>query len=411
MTSTVSSTAAVESPIRSTNPEVDALMNSLIESSNQFQAAGKKHLISWKTEILLNFLFFLAASNLKQQPNSNNAAIISLLNSAPAAMTHSPVINGTLTFHNHPKQQTVLTNIQEIPSESQTPIISQPIAQSTSTVQNVLANHLRNIHGGGSNRIVTHGNLIAVTSVGQNLLSVQAPQTISIQTNPQNEIVNSSNVRVTMSALASQLASPPAQMSNSPLQPQTYGFTIASANSTGANLKSPPQTVLINNTGSPINVRSQQQTNRRDSIPIPSPGSADSNNSNSNMNFPLGINSILTTTSPPPVNNPIDNTPAIIDRFLANNSNQFHQQPSPSPSPGASQFASPSPKSNHILSAQVQSPAAVLSPISASPPAAVQQNTTTLNLQGINLQSLQGAISTFPGIQNVQVSITNCNVV
>lgn len=29
---------------------------------------------------------------------------------------------------------------------------------------------------------------------------------------------------------------------------------------------------------------------------------------------------------------------------------------------------------------------------------------TTLNLQGINLSSLQGAMATFPGLQNVQVS-------
>lgn len=32
--------------------------------------------------------------------------------------------------------------------------------------------------------------------------------------------------------------------------------------------------------------------------------------------------------------------------------------------------------------------------------------TTTLNLHGINFSSLQGAMATFPGLQNVQV---NCN--
>lgn len=36
--------------------------------------------------------------------------------------------------------------------------------------------------------------------------------------------------------------------------------------------------------------------------------------------------------------------------------------------------------------------------------------TTTLNLHGINFSSLQGAMATFPGIQNVQVmSTTNIN--
>lgn len=40
----------------------------------------------------------------------------------------------------------------------------------------------------------------------------------------------------------------------------------------------------------------------------------------------------------------------------------------------------------------------------SQPPTTTVGQTTTLNLHGINLSSLQGAMATFPGLQNVQVS-------
>lgn len=92
-----------------------------------------------------------------------------------------------------------------------------------------------------------------------------------------------------MSALASQLASPPAMMSSSPINPSNYNFAqLKPQQSTNQ----PPQQILMNNNNSSNSNSSnsnsgttsnrligQQTVIRRDSLAAPSPGS-DSNASN-----------------------------------------------------------------------------------------------------------------------------------
>lgn len=85
------------------------------------------------------------------------------------------------------------------------------------------------------------------------------------------------NVRVTMSALASQLASPPALMSNSPINPSNFNF--AQIKSQQVTAQSPQhqqqQQILINN----------NNKIRRDSLAAPSPGSDSNASSASSTNL------------------------------------------------------------------------------------------------------------------------------
>lgn len=200
-----------------------------------------------------------------------------------------------------------------------------------------------------------------------------------------------------------------------------------------------------------------QELKRRESMTAPSPGS-DSNASNaSSSNHGCSSNSSAMNPGFPsmgsatsPTTSVISNdgsacqisnqSAAALSERLNSNSNSISQS-SPLSTGGG-----PSPKSNLSQHIQVQSPAS-RSPLS-SPPPQIQQHlqpqtqtvgsiavttsnvdrglarslsnpssmpqnhdgnaqhpqTTTLNLQGINVQSLQGAMATFPGLQNVQVN-------
>lgn len=260
------------------------------------------------------------------------------------------------------------------------------------------------------------------------------------------------NVRVTMSALANQLSSPPAMMSSSPINPQNFNFTQLKT----VGQQHPQQIIL---SGTPVvttpNRLINQSALRRDSImPVPSPGS-DSNTSStsstmSNTNsyaINTGFNTFIATSPTASIlgdgsslNN--QNSSTLIDRLTSNSGQMVHQTISGSPlgavpaSLSSTTSWAQSPKGNSMsggnvtsinqqqtIQHNVQSPIVVQSPISISPmssppPGIVQQpvasqamqqpqqihhQATTLNLQGINLSSLQGAMASFPGLQNVQV--------
>lgn len=418
-----------------------------------------------------------ANSNAQKNASSggSNAAIISLLNSAPAAMTSSPVVNsnltttnlqpGTLNPTNLPPE--TLLNTKTIQQQSQIQLQQQP-SNNTATIhhqaigQNILtASSLRKIlmptevlqqHQqqqqqqlqAGTSRVLNSKNIIAVSSAVGNIINQS--QLVGIQTQggmhsiitqqdvqqqhqqqqQQHQLHQQLNVRVTMSALASQLASPPALMSNATIQPQNFNFAQStSVINTNKQPQQQQQQVILNSSNTRI-LGQQTQAIRRDSMTAPSPGS-DSNAStasSSNIGFSMPGMSALLATSPTASSlsggdgGPHSNisTSALMERLTGNSNNPLsHQsQSSPGPSP-SSQFMSPSPKSNASMQQhiQVQSPASI-SPLSSPPPqqhqqqqqqTQPQQQTTTLNLQGINLSSLQGAMATFPHLQNVQVNI------
>lgn len=246
--------------------------------------------------------------------------------------------------------------------------------------------------------------------------------------------------RVTMSALATQLSSPPAIMSNSGLN-QT--FTLKTVNQ---------QPVLIASSGAQAAAATPNATNNRllsqNSVrpeAMSSPGSDSNASSASSTNLSisavgLAFNSYVATSPTASIisdggigaTGGSQNTSALVDRLNSNGSNLSHesisglmgQVPAPSRPSSSVQFMSPGTSSSNILvnqqqlqpnSIQVQS-AVSISPITSPAPTLIQQSvsqmaqqsghptTATQIFQGINFSSLQGAMSSFPGLQNVQVS-------
>ncbi|XP_055319761.1 transcription factor SPT20 homolog isoform X2 [Sitodiplosis mosellana] len=313
--------------------------------------------------------------------SNSNAAIISLLNSAPAAMTSSAVVNTLNTPSNSPV---------------------------TIPIQRLIATH--------------------TTNNTDNLQQSQQAQTQTVLLNQDQQ----ANVRVTMSALASQLASPPALMSSSPINPSTFNFAQLKSHQVQQVSAQPQQQLLMNN----------NNKIRRDSLAAPSPGSDSNASSASSSNlgnfsitpgFPF-IGSASPTTSI--ISNEcssgsIERVPSADKSFLE------VSMCGPSSLSSGSSFMTPSPKNNVTAIAsplsspthqqqqqqQVDSPSSVSSTsafqirkqniVTATSNDATNQNqsnqsvaqTTTLNLHGINFSSLQGAMATFPGLQNVQVQI------
>lgn len=247
----------------------------------------------------------------------------------------------------------------------------------------------------GTSRIISHPNLIAVSTVGNQTqlinLQPQSDNTYQQQQQqiPQQQQQQIQNVRVTMSALASQLASPPAIMTTPIQQTTTQQYATFPQK----------QQILINN---------RTILHRENSVT--SPGSDSNASSSSNIGYSMsGLNALL-ASSPSPVSIDFNTT-------NSNNSALIERLTSPSTVSVGGQFTAPSPKNISIQQQhiQVQSPSSSMSPLSSPPPQQQQQQsqnqtiqtqpqTTTLNLQGLNLASLQGAMATIPGLQNVQVN-------
>lgn len=296
-------------------------------------------------------------------------------------MTSSPVVNSTLSASNS-HGNAVATSV---PSDS---IVNQKQSQTAmhhAITQSILAGNVRKM------------------TIPQKQQQLQPQQ-------QQNRIIHPNLVtvgtNVINSALANQLASPPpALMSSANINPQSFNFAQSSilSNNNNNNNTVKQQVILSSSNARLLN---QAQAIRRDSMTAPSPGS-DSNTSNasaSNVSYQMSSLNALLATSPNSTN--VDgsahsnnqNSSTLLDRLT-------HQTiTSHSPGPTTPQFMSPSPKTPTIQQQQiqVQSPASI-SPLSSPPP----QQTTTINVQGFNLSSLQGAMSAFPGIlENVQVSHT-----
>lgn len=406
-----------------------------------------------------------------QIKSNNNAAIISLLNSAPAAMTSSTVVNNlntsavtspcagqaTSTTDGPPPQQS--QQHQQTPKgsplvQSQSQTLAQNLLQGAARKISFQPNQLQN-----PNRVLNSTNLIAVNAntvlgTGQ-MIGIQghttptliAQDVLQATNQPNVQQINSQgnqqlSVRVTMSALASQLSSPPAMMSSSSINPQNFNFAQIKSTSQSAHPNQNQSIILNSNSASstPSNRMLGHQAVRRDSLAAPSPGS-DSNASNAsstnlssfsmNPGFPfLGPStsptaSIISGDGSFQLNSQNDRLTNNASNPLSQQSISSHQSPSPLSSVSSTHFMAPSPKNNLSQHIQVQSPNSV-SPMSSPPLQVIQtqqpqssatptantnqqqqqqpaQTTTTLNLQGINLSSLQGAMATFPGLQNVQV--------
>lgn len=341
-------------------------------------------------------------------------------------MTNSPVVNPTVNPNQNQTVAAAAANTQlpnsNVPTESliARKTTNEATAHHQAITQQIFNNNVRKLNMQQQQQQQQHHN----QQIHQIINQQQHPGTTTRIINQQNLIAlnqlsadQSQNLRVSMSALATQLASPPAIMSSpqtpQPVVQQNQNYAIGNLSSMLApqsptnNLMSNNKHMIINTVG---NQRIMSQCNivRRDSS-VTSPGS-DSNASSSSLGYTVPGLSALLATSPSSMSTDLGSNSstinsALIERLTGNSSHSL-TSPSPGPSPGPS-FATPSPKN---IPHQMQSPASI-SPLSSPPPSVSQhqqqqqqhQQTTTLNLQGLNLASLQGAMATIPGLQNVQV--------
>lgn len=268
----------------------------------------------------------------------------------------------------------------------------------------------------------------------------------------QHQPEQQTTVRVSMSALASQLASPPAIMTNSTSFGGYTLSTVSGAGSSGGSIKIlnssiQQQRVLANSLRrDSLSSTSQGPPNAIVvGVAAPSPGS-DSNASNAsgfavpqatsssavNSSNSSTLNALLANaTTPSPSGSEHsqssqNQSQSLLERLnsgavstnvaLSNMSPQQHLASttqaqyitktlaqSPATSSIHSPMSSPHPQ---------PSPSPHLPPPQHQQPTQQQQNqtqTATLNLQGINFSTLQGAMANFPGLQNVQVQIPGFN--
>ncbi|XP_050079963.1 mucin-4 [Anopheles maculipalpis] len=242
--------------IHTTNPEIKAIAISIMNSANQFTNRQQQQ-----------------QQQQSGAKSSSNAAILSLLNSAPAAMTNSPVLSGSLTL---PIGKT-LTELQQQQQQQQSQQQQQQQQHTihhlqttgggtATTISGNAAAALFNSVGGrkiniqqaqtNQNRILNHTNLITVTGGTSasnhqtQILNIQAgdlqqqqqqqPLQTSTQTASQQQQSQQpgGNIRVTMSALATQLASPPAILTTSNL-PQSFNVAAAVGATSSVNVSGP----------------------------------------------------------------------------------------------------------------------------------------------------------------------------
>lgn len=420
-------------------------------------------------------------------------------------MTSTPVASGTFTTSTgqtqQPNQQQNITLVQHSSHpqhqqqqlQQQTPTViatesfvqatqSQAVPNQSQRKQNEVLQNLLNpgrkinivsSSGAGTGgttatfRTNAAGNLIAVnlnqpsnhpqqqqTHHHQQQLHIhqQHPQS---QQHPQDQ-QQQTTVRVSMSALASQLASPPAIMTNST---NFGGYTLSTVSGTGSSGGS----IKILNSG----IQQQRvlaNALRRDSlsstsqgppnaivvgVAAPSPGS-DSNASNAsgfavpqattssgiNNNNSTTLNALLANAATPSPSgsehSQSSQNQSLLERLNSGGVTAGTALPNMSPQ----QHHPTTPQQQYITKTLVQSPAtsSIHSPMSSPhpqpspsphlPPPQQQQQpqqqpqqqqsqtqtqTATLNLQGINFSTLQGAMANFPGLQNVQVQIPGFN--
>ncbi|XP_036326025.1 uncharacterized protein LOC118739037 isoform X2 [Rhagoletis pomonella] len=483
-----------------TNPAINAIFTNIMNSANQFQQQ-KQQQQQQQQQLQQNSNNNSGGVSNPNVKNSSNASIRSLLNSAPAAMTSTPVASGTFTTstgqhqtvtqvqhtsstpqqqqHQQQQQQTIVSgeNFVQVTTQPTTVSAATTVQQRKQTNNEVLQNLLNpnrkfNIVTSGGNIVTASaggttfrtaaGNLVAVNlnQAAQHQNQGQDGQQMQQQTTGTQAQQTHQTVRVSMSALASQLASPPAIMTN-PNAPN-FGYTVsalgaggggATVNTVSSVSGASSGSIKILNSGAQQQRVALANALRRDSsntgappnaivvgVAAPSPGS-DSNASNaSGFAVPQptsATNSVGTATSltllgaatPSPSGSDHSQSSSqtqnqvLLERLHNSSGTAATAIPNMSPQQQQQQQQAHV-HTQYLAKTLVQSPAAatsIHSPMSSPHPqpspspqhhhqhqqqqqqSTASNTTTTLNLQGINL--LQGAIANFPGLQNVQVQI------
>lgn len=291
-----------------------------------------------------------ASTSTKSTVSGNNAAILSLLNTSPVNSVNSATsaaVANAITNNNQSNIGPVIGLSQQQTLQT----VNQKLLSRKMTITNVP-------------RVVNHGNVITV-----NNNSVQGSAVVSV---PQ---------QVRISALASQLASPPVNViiatASTSQQQQGQGFSLTTVSGTGF-----PNHVSY--TTVPIN--SATNKNLRTF-----PKSCTSDN-NTGMSV-SGLSALLVNT--PSADNPMpgsNNASALLERLTASSGT------SPVPADNSNQFNVQSSKTVQQLPVQLSKNNPVISPLSSPP------TQTTLNVHTLNLTPFPGNLNNISGIQNVQVS-------
>lgn len=217
-------------------------------------------------------------------------------------------------------------------------------------------------------RVLNHGNVITV-----NNSSVSGNTVVSV---PQ---------QVRISALASQLASPPVNViiaaANTNQQQQGQGFSLTTVSGSGFPNHVSYTTVPISNASNKI-----------------SRTFAKTGDSNTGMAV-SGLSALLVNT--PAADHPIpgsNNASALLERLTASSGT------SPVPAENSNQFNVQSPKTVQQLPIQLSKNNPVIAPLSSPP------TQTTLNVHTLNLTPFPGTLNNISGIQNVQVSLVDLSI-
>lgn len=304
--------------------------------------------------------------------SGSNAAILSLLNTSPVnnvnSATSAAVANAITNSNN-----SSIGSVVGLSPQQTVQTVNQKILGRKMTITNVP-------------RVLNHGNVLTV-----NNNSVAGSTVVSV---PQ---------QVRISALASQLASPPVNViiatANTSQQQQGQAFTLTTVSGTGFPTHVSYTTVPLNNaTTKPA----MNQTTRLMATGVSNVGTLRSisktctTDSNATMSV-SGLSALLVNT--PAADHPIpgsNNASALLERLTAS-SGATNSVPTDS----STQFAVQNSKTIQQIPVQLSKNNPVIAPLSS--PSGQQ----TLNLHTLNLTPFQGTLSNIPGLQNVQVSKTD----
>ncbi|KAK7789986.1 hypothetical protein R5R35_009201 [Gryllus longicercus] len=345
---------------------------------------------------------------------SSNAAILSLLNSGPAhSVNHTTVPINAQSIQQQQQQQQQLQqqqqqhlqqqlqqlqqqhqhqSIQPQPTQIQQQV-SQPQINTKLVAQKVTLSNLLN------SRLLNHSTSASVTSGSQQqrvpTLAAALGAPLATASNPQSQQQASQSQQVQQQGFTLS---------------QNVGFpTAGTVKVRGVAVpgKGMSGTVTLNHSGRILNASSVAGTsspNRRLTT-VSSAGVSPSSDSNSSLGPTMpGLSALLAGS--PSADNPIPGasttaSPALMERLAAATA---PPTPGPAGSPGTpvNHPHTPSPKAatpSKILQSPPPTPTTPVPAATPTPASTPTQTSVNVNVQGLSLASLQGAVASFPGLQ------------
>ncbi|GLH01094.1 RWD domain-containing protein 2A [Gryllus bimaculatus] len=344
---------------------------------------------------------------------SSNAAILSLLNSGPAhSVNHTTVPINAQSIQQQQQQQQLQQqqqqhlqqqlqqlqqqhqhqSIQPQPTQVQQQV-SQPQINTKLVAQKVTLSNLLN------SRLLNHSTSASVTSGSQQqrvptlAAALGAPLATASNTQSQQQASQSQQVQQQGFTLSQNVGFPTSGTV------KVRGVAVPGKGMSG--------TVTLNHSGRILNASSVAGTsspNRRLTT-VSSAGVSPSSDSNSSLGPTMpGLSALLAGS--PSADNPIPGasttaSPALMERLAAATA---PPTPGPAGSPGTpvNHPHTPSPKAatpSKILQSPPPTPTTPVPAGTPTPASTPTQTSVNVNVQGLSLASLQGAVASFPGLQ------------